>query len=79
MFRFVDKRKHAVLSANSSRLAGLAESVAFWLAAHRVRDAEVAPPVALGDFWNYSFHARADRWRYELLKTKVSDAAVAIY
>ena len=79
LFRFVDKWKHAVLSANNSRLAGLAENAAFWWAAHSVRDAILAPSVALGDFWNYSFLTRADRWRSKLSNIKINDAAVAIY
>ena len=47
--------------------------------AHRVRDADLAPLGALGDFWNYSFLTKANRWHSELLKTKLNNAAVAIY
>ena len=45
----------------------------------RGRYADLAPPGAFGDFWNYSFSTGVVRWRFELLKTKMNDAAVAIY
>ena len=63
----------------NGRAVRLAENQTFSWATRRVRDADLAPSVALGDFWNYSFLTRADRWHPKLLKTKVNDAAVAIY